>query len=212
MVGRAPFRSLIVALSVGLVLPAHAWAQQASRVGLSIGYPASIGVLWHVSDGFAIRPEFSIAGGSSESATQPGSSSGLVTSGSNTTGDSHLHGAGVSALIFLGRWENLRAYITPRVSYSDIASTTESAITGVPGASSTVRSSIDGHAISAGGAFGALYRLGNRFGVFGELGLTWTEQETETTTTSGSTSAASRSTGTSTNWGTRSGVGVVFYF
>ncbi len=34
----------------------RAYAQDDPRVGLTMGYPTSVGVLWHVTDRIAIRP------------------------------------------------------------------------------------------------------------------------------------------------------------
>ena len=42
-------------------------AQEKGQAGITMGYPASIGVLWHLSDRVAIRPEFSFTNTDSSS-------------------------------------------------------------------------------------------------------------------------------------------------
>ena len=46
-------------------------AQEKGKTGVTLGYPASIGLLWHVTDRIAIRPEFSFAFTSNDVTTTP---------------------------------------------------------------------------------------------------------------------------------------------
>jgi hypothetical protein len=110
------------------------------------------------------------------------------------TGDSHSwnESIGVSGLFYLRNWDALRSYVGPRVAY--------------------------GHSSSSGGAstttwsgqlfFGTEYALAHRFGVFGELrvsyGRTW-----------GNRIGIGNDiipTPATTSWSTTDGVGLLFRF
>jgi hypothetical protein len=96
-------RREFIAASVAFMLLAgasSASAQQDHRVGLVIGYPASVGVLWHVSEGVALRPDIAINRQSTESTSMV--STGFAppqTSTSTTTGWSTS--VGLSALFYI---------------------------------------------------------------------------------------------------------------
>ncbi len=66
-------------------------AQEAGQTGLAIGFPGSIGIIWHTSDAVAFRPDFTFSHSSSRNAAIEG----LDTS-------SWTLGAGVSALFYVG--------------------------------------------------------------------------------------------------------------
>ncbi len=153
-----------------------------------MGYPASIGLLYHVSDKIAVRPDVAFSHSSGETDTPVGT----------LTSDSSSFSVGVSALFYLRDWDKLRTYVTPRYGYSRTNSDTDSAVLG----GSFVHTSTTTHAF--GGLFGAQYSLHRRFSVFGEVGVNVTHgtgTSDSTTTTSTSNSIASRS-----------GAGVIFYF
>jgi hypothetical protein len=89
----------------------------------------------------------------------------------------------------------LRAYVVPRHAYSRSSNESEGPFSGVNFESTTT-----GH--TGGVSFGAQHALGERFAIFGELGLVYERGRTDVTTTE----LRRRS------FGTRSGVGVVVYF
>jgi hypothetical protein len=190
--------SVVVMLLAGV---GSAAAQQDYRVGLVIGYPASVGVLWHVSDGVALRPDVAINRQSNESTStvsigfSPPQTSTSTTSGWNTS-------LGLSALFYLGPPADLRFYLTPRVAYQWSRTETETS----PALPQLVdyESESDGFLIA--GSFGAQYAPHDRFRLFGEVGLSYSEQEGETGFT-----LARQSLKTS-SFGLRSGVGVVVFF
>ena len=188
--------------------PTIAAAQEGGQVGIAMGFPASFDLVWHVTDRVAIRPDFGFSTTSSESSSEPVTTlPGFIMPVSVTTSDSRSFGFGVSALFYVHRVDNLRVYVSPRVAWSDLHATSEGTITGLPGGTTTpLRTETDGSAISVSGSFGAQYSLHRRFGVFGEIGIVYTDQET-----SGS-SSASRGTLT-VPWcrDTERG-GVIFYF
>lgn len=190
-------RQLAIAAALLVCVSGTAAAQDAGKVGLTMGFPAAIGIQWHVSDKVAIRPEFSFSTTSSD-----------ITSG--TTGlefeaDSWTIGTNIAALFYLSTDDRLRTYVTPRFTWSRVSSTSEltppiiNPITGV----STSESTTTGNAYGFGGSFGAQYGLGDRFVVFGELGLTYGHSTSE--------SNLSRSKTTTNGFGTRAAVGVVFF-
>jgi hypothetical protein len=166
-----------------------------------MAFPASVGLIWHVSDRVALRPDVSFSW--SSSTTPPDA---LVTS----TGRGTSYGVGLSGLFYVGKWEGLSAYLSPRFSY---ARTSTMVTTTLPGGfEGSIRPTISTHATegtnsaySLSGSFGAQYSLSRKFGVFGEAGLGYNETR--------SSSSSLTSTGsTAHGLGTRAGVGVLFYF
>src|SRR5262245_20730696 len=84
-----------------------ALAQEKGKVGLTMGFPSSIGILFHATDKIAIRPEFNFEQSSAEI-------EGLVSIGSSYT---WVVGTGVSALFYLQKWEDVHVYVSPRWTY-----------------------------------------------------------------------------------------------
>jgi hypothetical protein len=182
-------------------------AQEPPTIGIAMGYPASVGVLWHVTDTIALRPELSLLKNSGELTsvsviTFPGSS---ATSTTTSTTDSWQVGVGVSGLLYVRKWDELRAYVSPRFSYmrtsSKVTSITTSPFAGVSSPDFDSKSST--YLVS--GSFGAQYALGKRFGVFGEVGVAFQHNV-------GSSGSFGRSESTGNTINTRSGAGVLFYF
>jgi opacity protein-like surface antigen len=171
----------------GLLCVCTASAQDTKSFGVTMGYPASIGVLWHLNEAVAVRPEFSFDLFSSET----DNSSPIV--GANSS-DGHAVSVGLSALFYLARWDMTRAYLVPRYAYSHTSSSIEGPFTFGSDSTGNV------HDVSV--SFGAQHNLGDRFAIYGELGLAYERAKTEITT-----SELRR-----TAFGTRSGVGVVIYF
>jgi hypothetical protein len=184
-----------------LASAASAQAQQDRKVGLVFGYPTAVGVLWHVSDGIALRPDLAVNRQSSETTSTvstgftPPQTSTSTTTGWNTS-------VGLSALFYLGSPADLQFYLTPRVAYQFSRTETENSPP-LPQLSS-YESESDGFVVA--GSFGAQYRVHERFRLFGELGLSYAEQEGETGFT------LARQSLSTTSFGVRSGVGIVVYF
>jgi hypothetical protein len=191
---------------MGLVLTvgaASAQAQQPRKVGFVIGYPASVGLLWHVSNGIALRPDITLNRTSTEIASTTIGNIGGVTQSVGTTTEGWTTTFGLSALFYLGSsQEALRFYLVPRVAYGWSNTTTESAPP-LPQLGSS-ESDLDAFAVS--GSVGAQYAVHERFRLFGEAGLSYTTQDSDTGY------SLSRSRLESTSIGLRSGVGVVVLF
>ena len=183
-------RHLLFALVLLGTISASAAAQDQRTVGVTMGYPASIGVLWHVSPRVAIRPEFSFTTTSNEFT----SALGTV-----TASDVSAIGVGASGIVYLTDVNKLRTYLSPRFTYARTTSSTEA--NGV-----SFGSEGSGRSYSAGAAFGAQYALGERFGVFGEVGIGYADQKSSSDTQTFQSSTVSHT------WSSRTGVGVVLYF
>ena len=205
-------KTTLVLATAMLLVASRARAQDTPKIGLTMGYPSAVGVLWQIGDRVAVRPELSLSHVGDEAssldvagATQP------------TTDQSTVVGAGVSALFYFGARDSLRTYVSPRFSY---ARTAASAASGT----STSDTTISLYQVT--GSFGAQYTLGRRFGVFGEIGAGYSRTNTAlssvVTITTGSVSngvltqvvrTQSLSSAAHSNAvATRSGVGVIIFF
>lgn len=181
-------RILSLAALATVLAVSSADAQDQGKIGITMAYPASVGVLWRVSDKIAVRPELSIAGGESESSSE------LI----STESDTWTINTGVSVLFYLKKYDDLRTYFTPRFNYAHASTDTDA--TG-PVINPSISTSNNG--IGFSGAFGAEYSLGRKFAVFGEVGFGFSHSTTKTSITPSELS--------SNNWGSRAGVGVIFY-
>jgi hypothetical protein len=169
-----------LALLLCSVIADPAAAQDAGDTGLTVSAPSAIGLIWHFSPKWAVRPEFAFGFGESD--------------GEGSTLDLSTHSATLagSALFYMGRWEKLQTYVSPRLSYSRSGSSIESG----------VDSSSDGWGVS--GSFGAQYSLSERFAVFAEAGLGYSRATAENSLTT-----LDR---TSWTFGTRTQIGATLYF
>ena len=170
-------RARLVTFILGMIVVSArpSIAQETGHVGLTMAFPAAIGVIWQATDALAIRPDFTFSQTGSDSISASSTSLGV----------------GVSALLYVRTWDNLRAYLSPRFGYQWSSSTF--AISS-PSSSST-------NTYSVGGSFGAEYQLHRRFAVFAETGIVYAR------TSSGFSPGSSAHT-----WGTRAGVGAILYF
>jgi hypothetical protein len=152
-----------MACGAGLVLAGltatPAAAQEKGDVGLTVSAPSAIGVIWHVSERVAIRPEFSFSFSETDG------------EGANVS-DISAHSVALagSALFYVGQWDSLRTYFAPRLSYSWAGSST---------GNSGLDIDSNQNAWGLAGSFGAQYALGTRFAVFAEAGLMYSSSRTE---------------------------------
>jgi hypothetical protein len=170
-----------------LFVPAVSRAQDTGHTGVTISAPSSVGIIWQASERVAIRPEFSF------STSEVSSDDGVAES----TGSSY--NVSISGLLYLHRWDDLRAYVCPRFSYTHASTTLN-----LPDGSRL--SSSDNNVYGFAGSFGAEYALGRRFAVFGETGLSFSHQTSEID------SILPGNDRTIDTFGVRNAVGVVFYF
>jgi opacity protein-like surface antigen len=184
------------ALGLALATPAAVFAQDSGRVGVTMGYPGAIGLVYQVSESVAVRPEFSFSR-NSVSATASSGSVGPSESSSWATG------VGASALFYFGKHDNVRPYFSPRFAYSRAQNTVTSSLV-LAGTPITTTTTGHGDAYSGTGSFGAQYTPGRRFGIFGEVGVGYDRVTGK--------SGLSKSKTTTKNWATRTAVGAIFYF
>ena len=92
-------KRLMLGVSLVLSVGANALAQDAGQVGVLLGFPSAVGVIWHVTDNIAVRPEVSFSTGSTEN---PAISSGLSLAGLSDD----LSGGTSSTLALEGSTEN----------------------------------------------------------------------------------------------------------
>jgi hypothetical protein len=215
-----PVAFLIVTML--FTLPSRASAQE-RRVGMTIGYPASVGLQWQATDRFALRVEGSYAwaknsfGNGETDVEATGTIQGGVVGGivlfdtvevkqefSNQSGS-----IGVSALFTLTRSDHLRTYLAPRVAVGLSRSTTTMTYSLPPGiapfttvpAPRTESNSSSSPIVS--GAFGAAAPVSDRFSVFGEIGVSYSRS---------SSSGSSLLENSGSAVGLRSGIGVMVLF
>lgn len=181
-------RLLILAAGLFFAVSGTAGAQDGAKAGVTIGYPASIGLIWHATEKVAIRPAFSFSHNSSDSPNGSVESDGLA------------FGLDLGVLFYLKKYDNVRTYVSPRFSYTHTTTTsTSSSPTSVLPEIETTSNST-----GAAGVFGAQYSPSNRFSVYGEVGLAYTHRHTES-------GPSSLGTFKSNTFGTTAGVGVIFY-
>ena len=198
--------SFVILAVVGTFgVASDAAAQDQPSVGVTMGYPASIGVVWHVSDRIAIRPEVSLQQISTTSTSVITTVVGIVggnvtttTTTTQTTSDQWNTAVGASGLFYLERWEALRTYVSPRFLYSRSTSSSASS-------NSVSNNEFTSNSYFFSGSVGADYTLSRRFGVYGELGFGYSYQST-------TNSFAPAGSNTGHTISTRSGVGAILYF
>jgi hypothetical protein len=193
-----------------------------------MGYPSSVGVIWHVAERFAIRPEVSFSTSTDENPISTSLSvvggSEFLPSSSGSRSTSTRVGVGISGLFYIGQWAALRAYVAPRFVYSRDRGTFEftserfvvnPSLTAPFGpltpvmVTTTTRRTLTGK--SGSDLFGASYSLHERFSVFGEVGFGY--ERIGVSSTSTPQQSVDVSIGYKAHdWSTRTGAGVVFYF
>jgi len=192
--------------------------------------PVAIGLIWHISDRVAVRPDVALShssGTSSPQATSPFTST-------SSSSDTSTGTVGVSARLRIAKWDALSAYVSPRFAYARQSGTGSTTFTiptiGLLGAGATAlplttTSTLESSTYTVSGSFGAQYLLGNRFGIFGEVGLSGGHTNSSSTssgldfsvvTTPGISGATATPTSPlttkTTTVGTRTAVGAIFYF
>jgi hypothetical protein len=163
-------------------------AQERRDIGITMGFPEAVGFLFHVTHGFAVRPELNLSRSTSETETPIGERESRT----------WAVGFGVSGLFYLPDLDRVRMYISPRYAY--VHGKSESDTTFLFDDESTFTTS--SHALS--GSFGAQYAPHERFSIFGEVGLLYNTSESK--------SSLSSTVGEGHSLSTRTSAGVIFYF
>ena len=204
----------LFAAAVMLLVAGPASAQDDRRIGLVAAYPGSAGLLWQVSDKFALRGDGSFSW--SKTTSEPENGGFVVVTpalppplqfdGPRTETSSRAVSVGVSALVDVHRRDALRLYVAPRVAVAFSKSTTRitSAIPPeferfFPQLRTRSRSS---SSPTLAALFGASTKIGDRFGVFGEIGLAYSQSSPDDEILNLTSRVLS----------TRGGVGAVLFF
>ena len=175
-------------------------AQTAGDVGITMGYPVAVGVVWHVTDAIAIRPDVSMTWTSSESVnTTVLPVPGLPPVTSTSTVDAWNTAVGLSALFYVQTVDRLRIYLVPRAAYLRSSQDLETG-----GLTSALDTTSNGYLVS--GSVGAQVAAHDRFSIFGELGMQYSSQRSD------ASFSTSRSENENRTLGLRSAVGVTLYF
>lgn len=188
-VGRLSSLVAIGVMTIGVMAPGSARAQEPGTVGITMGYPASVGVVWDASKTIAIRPTVTFAGASTGSTAASGGSSNWNL------------GTTISALLYMKKYDHVRTFVSPSYRYSHSSTTIRPSSSAQPAVSNADTSS---NSNGASGTFGAEYAPVSRVRIYAEAGFAYTH-----ITTSSSISGALSPTANS--WGTTAGVGFVFY-
>jgi hypothetical protein len=175
-------RLALIVASLSLLAPVTAAAQD-KTFGITMGFPTSVGVFLKVSDTVAVRPEFRFT----------------LTSDDDDQ-DASGYGTGVTALFYLKTADALRLYVAPRFAYERLNTEDRGFFTFETAS----------NVYSLSGLFGAQYLLGDRFLVYGEVGLRFGYSSGQDTVTGPTFSNSSDSFGHS--WGSTGGVGIVVFF
>lgn len=200
---------LVITAVAGLVTlqPVSAAAQPTKPVAVTLGYPAAVGLIWHVNDRLAVRPDVTLNRSETKTtltSTAAGLFGGVSTSTSTSTQTDTTWSTGLSLLVTLADLDDLRLYFVPRVSYLRATTSSEASVAGLGGLGSF---SSDNDGVTALGGVGAHYMLGTRAAVFAESGVQYVRQSFS--------SAIPGTTGTkstATSVGLRSAVGFAVYF
>lgn len=199
-------RPLVLVIAVAALLPATASAQPTKPVAVTLGYPAAVGVLWHLNDRLAVRPDVTLNRNETKT-TITSTSSGLFGGGTSTVTSSQTDttwSAGLSLLVTLANVDDLRLYFVPRVSYLRATTSSDASLAGFTGLDAFTA---DNDGVTALGGFGAHYMLGTRAAVFAESGVQYVRQSF-----SSGISGASDTKSTTTSVGLRTAVGFAVYF
>jgi hypothetical protein len=195
---RRVYGAFVMMMALAGAMPA--FAQSTRKLGVVMGYPTAAGVIWHLGDRIALRPDVSWTRQQVETTTTTVFVNTTQTFTSST--DTWNTSLGLSALFYLGPPDDLRFYVSPRFAWLWTRASSENSLN----ASGLTPRDVDTDGYLVSGAFGAQYRFSDRFRLFGELGLNYSNQDEDADL------SGSRFTTSITGFGLRSGVGVVVYF
>lgn len=196
-------RVILIATAVlAGIAPSRAAAQERGRVGVSIAaYPGTVGLHWQAGPRLAVRPEFAFESTTSERTSRSSFST------SRSSDDFWQASVGLSLLFHVYQQESLALYVSPRYMHSRGGHKGTSASSqGVPVTRRTESDPI--HTVS--GSLGARYSLGDRFGVFGEFGVS--HDRSSGSSEEGENPFGGVTEGKGTRIGIRSHAGIVLFF
>jgi hypothetical protein len=215
------YSSLRVALILSIVTAVFAptATAQEKTVGLVVGYPIDVGVLWQASARVALRADVGFGFNTFES-SQSGLSLGTTARSTlTTTSSSGFATVGLAALFTIRNDDNLRLYLAPRAALDLTHQSNETAIDPpLPSSSANfAERSETSRGYEFDVMFGGQYRLRDRLALFGETGLAYHRSSfpsvSATLTIGGGVGSGESDRDTTTTFfGLRSTVGLVFFF
>jgi hypothetical protein len=128
----------------------------AGQTGILVMYPAAVGLIFRVSEGLALRPDFSFSTSASDYSNP----------GTTTLSKVDTYTLGISALVYVQSWQTVRVYVVPRFGY---ARTTN----GRPAIYYV------GTTYSGSGSLGVQYVFDRRLGIFAEGGINYDYKTTD---------------------------------
>ena len=181
-------------------------AQTDNRWGVVMAFPTAAGLQWQANDRLTFRGDVAFDHGVVEQVVTSGGLfiNGVQVSSSSSRTTEFRHSTfslGMAGLFTVARREQLRLYVSPRVAWRRLDSSFETRDDDGPQTAFDSATTTNG--LEVEGTFGANYRLGDRFSVFGETGIGFT---------SPTASSASASETRSYVVGSRGTFGVVVHF
>jgi hypothetical protein len=212
---------LVVCAAAVLLVGRVAAGQESGQVGVTMGYPGAVGVLWHLTTRVALEPEIAFSRNRMTSTFESGIIFGTGFTTTTVTSESTSEGwtvsPGINVRFYVGKWDNVSTYVASGYSYHRTLSTstsTSSALIGVPGVGSrseVVELRSETHDVR--GMFGVQYAPHRKFSVFGEVGLRYSTADLPQVMSSGVVGIGSLNrSGTTSSFGNASAVGIAFYF
>jgi hypothetical protein len=173
-----------ISIFAGFVFCQTANAQNKGQLGLTVNNSGAFGVLWNVTNRFALQSDILFSRASFDVPL--------------TTSRSHMYTVGIKGLIYVHRWESLSVYIAPRLAVVRINSSTLIS-EGLGESLSTTYQYI--------GSTGLQYGLSRRFSVFGEIGLSFSDMDEHSNAVGNRLASSSEGKSVSPT----GGVGIIFY-
>ena len=145
-------RSVALCSALLVCVPAFAGAQDTGKIGITMGYPGSVGLLWHATESVAIRPAITFTSASFD----------------GISGDFSSFGLDLGALFYVKKYDNVRTYLSPRFSYTHTSNSTSTA------------NDLTSNTTGGVGAFGTQFAPSPHFSVYGEVGIGISRRTSET--------------------------------
>ncbi|HKT80340.1 MAG TPA: hypothetical protein VJP86_08970 [Vicinamibacterales bacterium] len=204
-----PLVATLLLLSV-----APAAAQESNKFGVTMGYPSSVGLVWHATRNIAVRPEISFSHSSTDAKTTISIPSvpcafcdvAFPELDPSLDASSTSWDLNISGLFYLSEEGLLRVYGSPRFGWSHVTSKIDSdgALASLDGLADLSRSYTTYH---AAGSFGVQFAVHPKLSVFGEAGVQMDWSGDDPVSDGFNTLEIS-----TRSYSSRTAVGVIFYF
>src|SRR5262245_43154640 len=112
---------------VVVLTAASAFAQERGQVGIAMGAPSNVLVIWHATDRVAVVPKISFSNNSTDSRIESQLTiNGVVVTTTTITvaSDAWAASPGFDLRFRVGRWDTVSAYVAPGYTYLRSSTTT----------------------------------------------------------------------------------------